>query len=136
MDFERTIYDFGTLFEYNFWPYGNGMSYQTSLRFTPYILGGVGMTFAGEPVENIAAFHFALGAGIKYKFAPRWNVGVEFAVRFTTTDDLDVTSSEGLVLNDPYQIKSGFMKNKDCYSLLGLTVTYDIWAKCDNCNKD
>ena len=136
VDFERTIYDFGTQFEYNFWPYGNGMSYQTSRRFTPYILGGIGMTFASEPVENIAAFHFALGAGIKYKFAPRWNVGVEFAVRFTTTDDLDVTSSEGLVPDDPYQIKSGFMKNKDCYSLLGLTVTYDIWAKCNNCNKD
>ncbi len=136
VEFERTIYDFGLQFEYNFWPYGNGMSYNMSRRLTPYILGGMGLTIAPEPAENVTAAHFSIGLGVKYKFAPRWNVGIEWALRFTTTDQLDVTSTEGLQLDDPYQINSGMLKNKDSYSMLGLTVTYDLWPRCNNCNKD
>lgn len=134
--FEHVIYDVGVQFEYNFWPYGNGMSYRDSRRFTPYMAGGMGLTFAPKTVEGVTAVNFSLGAGIKYKFAPRWNVGIEFSMRFSTSDELDVTVSEGLVLDDPYQVKSGFLKNKDCYSMVGLMVTYDIWPKCDNCNKN
>ena len=136
ISFERKIYDVGLQFEYNFWPYGNGMSYSESRLFTPYLLGGVGLSIAPKPAESVVASHFALGAGVKYKFAPRWNVGVEFSVRFTGTDKLDVTSLDGLILEDPFQIKGGFMKNKDCYSMMGVTVTYDIWPHCDNCNRD
>ncbi len=135
-DFERTIYDVGVQFEYNFWPYGNGMSYRMSRRLTPYVLGGMGLTFAPKPAESIAAAHFSVGVGVKYKFAPRWNVGVEWAFRFTTTDKLDVTSTDGLQLDDPYQISSGMLKNKDSYSMIGLTITYDLWPRCNNCNKD
>lgn len=136
VDFERTIYDVGVQFEYNFWPYGSGMSYNLSRRFTPYILGGMGLTFAPEPAEDVTAAHFSVGVGVKYKFAPRWNVGLEWAFRFTTTDRLDVTSADGLQLDDPYLIKGGMFKNKDSYSMLGLTVTYDLWPRCNNCNKD
>lgn len=136
VSFERNIYDVGVQFEYNFWPYGNGMSYRESHLFTPYLLGGVGLTIAPEPAEDVVAAHFSLGLGFKYKFAPRWNLGVEFAVRFTGTDKLDVTSMEGLMLDDPFLVKGGLMKNKDSYSMLGVTVTYDIWPQCDNCNRD
>lgn len=134
--FEHTIYDVGVQFEYNFWPYGNGMSYRDSRRFTPYMAGGMGLTFAPKTVESVTAVNFSLGAGIKYKFAPRWNVGIEFSIRFSTSDKLDVTSAEGLVLEDPYLVKSGFLKNKDSYSMVGLMVTYDLWPKCNNCNKN
>jgi opacity protein-like surface antigen len=136
LSFERKVYDVSMQFEYNFWPYGNGMSYMESHRMTPYILGGLGLTFAPKPAEDVAAMHLTLGAGVKYKFAPRWNVGVEFAVRFTGTDKLDVASWEGLKLDDPFQVKGGMMKNKDSYSMVGVTVTYDIWPQCYNCNKD
>lgn len=134
--FDRTIYDVGVQFEYNFWPYGNGMSYRESRLFTPYLMGGMGLTIAPAPAEDVAAAHFSLGVGVKYKFAPRWNVGVELAMRFTGTDKLDVTSLDGLMLEDPFQVKGGMMKNKDSYSMIGVTVTYDIWPRCDNCNKD
>lgn len=134
--FDRTIYDVGVQFEYNFWPYGNGMSYRESRLFTPYLMGGMGLTIAPAPAEDVVAAHFSLGVGVKYKFAPRWNVGVELAMRFTGTDKLDVTSLDGLMLEDPFQVKGGMMKNKDSYSMIGVTVTYDIWPRCDNCNKD
>lgn len=136
VSFERNIYDVGVQLEYNFWPYGNGMSYRESRLFTPYLMGGLGLTIAPEPAEDVTAAHFSLGAGVKYKFAPRWNVGVEFAVRFTGTDKLDVTSLDGLMLEDPFQVRGGMMKNKDSYTMIGVTVTYDIWARCDNCNRD
>ena len=136
VSFDRNIYDVGVQFEYNFWPYGNGMSYHESHLFTPYLLGGMGLTIAPEPAEDVATAHFSLGVGVKYKFAPRWNVGVEFAMRFTATDKLDVTSLDGLMLDDPFQVKGGLMKNKDSYSMVGVTVTYDIWPRCNNCNRD
>lgn len=136
VSFDRKIYDVGVQFEYNFWPYGNGMSYNESRLFTPYLLGGVGLTIAPKPVEDVTAAHLAIGVGVKYKFAPRWNVGVEFSMRFAGTDKLDVTSLDGPVLEDPFLVKSGLMKNKDSYSMIGVLVTYDIWPRCDNCNKD
>ena len=136
VSFERNIYDVGVQFEYNFWPYGNGMSYFESNLFTPYLLGGMGLTIAPKPAESVVSPHFSLGIGAKYKFAPRWNVGVELAFRFTGTDKLDVTSTDGLILDDPFQIKGGLMKNKDSYSMVGLTITYDIWPQCGNCHKE
>lgn len=134
--FERTLYDLGVQFEYNFWPYGNGMGYRESRLFTPYVLGGMGFTYAAEPAESVFAPNFVLGAGVKYKFAPRWNVGCEFAMRFTATDKLDVPAKTGMQLDDPYRVKGGFMKNKDSYGFLTLTLTYDLWARCNNCNRD
>lgn len=135
-DFERTLYDLGAQFEYNFWPYGLGLTYRESRRFTPYILGGLGMTYAAAPADDIVTMHFALGGGVKYKFAPRWNVGCEFSMRFTLSDKLDVPAKSGLILEDPYHIKGGTLKNKDSYSFVSLTVTYDLFPKCNNCNKD
>ena len=134
--FERNVYDLGAQFEYNFWPYGNGMTYRESRRFTPYILGGTGLTYAQEPADDILTMNFVVGAGVKYKFAPRWNVGCEVSMRFTLTDKLDVPAKTGLMLDDPYQVESGLLKNKDSYSFVSLTLTYDLWPKCNNCNKD
>lgn len=134
--FERNVYDFGLQFEYNFWPYGNGLTGNGSRRFTPYTLAGMGLTYAEAPADDILTTNFVVGAGVKYKFAPRWNAGFEFSMRFTMSDRLDVPAKTGLVLDDPYQVKSGFLKNKDSYSFVSLTLTYDLWAKCNNCNRD
>lgn len=136
VSFEHTIYDIALQFEYNFWPYGNGLTYRESRRFTPYMATGMGLTLAPKTVESVTAVTFSLAAGVKYKFAPRWNVGLEFSMRFSTSDGLDVVSTDGLVLDDPYLVESGFMKNKDSYSMIGVTVTYDLWPKCDNCNRN
>ena len=62
------------------------------------------------------------------------NVGAEWTFRFTSTDKLDVTSPDGLRLSDPYNIKSGLMKNKDSYSFIVAYISYDIFAKECDCN--
>ena len=71
-----------------------------------------------------------VGLGIKYKLKDRLNLTAEWTMHFTGTDKLDGIS-------DPYGIQSsGLFKNTDCYSALRLSLTYDLWAKCKNCNND
>ena len=127
--FKHKIGDVGFRLEYNFWPYGTGMEYRGAQRLTPYIFGGLGTTVYKTDKTQLA-MNMPLGFGVKYKAADRLNVGLEWAMHFTSTDRLDGVS-------DPYGIKShGLFKNTDCYSHLRLSVTYDLWAKCKTCHND
>lgn len=132
--FDRNIFELSTQFEYNFFAYGTGEGYKDSHRLTPYIQAGLGATYAPKPAEHILALNIPLGIGVKFKVIPRVNVGAEWTFRFTSTDKLDVTSPDGLRLSDPYNIKSGLMKNKDSYSFIVAYISYDIFAKECDCN--
>ena len=132
--FSRNVYELGTQYECHFFGYGTGMGYKGSYRMVPYLSGGVGLTYAPKPANHVFALNIPLGVGVKYKFAERINMGVEWTMRFTTSDRLDVTSAEGLVLDDPLGIDSKGFKNKDCYSLLMLSVSYDLFPKYRKCN--
>lgn len=132
--FSRNIYELGGQFEYNFFAYGTGTGYKDSHKMAPYILGGLGLTYAPKPADHVVSLNIPLGLGVKYKVAERINVGAEWTMRFTTSDRLDVTNKEGLQLEDPYGIKSKGLKNKDCYSWLMLYVSYDMFPKYRKCN--
>lgn len=132
--FNRTVMELGGQFEYNFFAYGSGAGYKDSRRLTPYVLAGAGITYAPKPVEHVFALNIPLGMGVKYKLADRVNVGAEWTMRFTTSDRLDVSSLEGTILDDPYQIASKGMKNKDSYSLLIAYISYDLFPKYRKCN--
>ena len=73
--FKRTIIDLGAQFEYNFLGYGIGNTYRGDRRFTPYILGGLGFTFAPKPVKTVFTMNIPIGVGIKFKATPRINIG-------------------------------------------------------------
>jgi hypothetical protein len=133
-EFSRSIYNLSVQFECNFFAYGNGASYKGTRRFTPYISGGLGATFAPAPLESVFAVELPLGLGVKYKLAPRWNVGCELSYHFTFSDNLDVVSEQAPVLSDPYGIKSSGLKNKDSFSYFSIFVTYDISPKYRRCN--
>lgn len=132
--FKRNLIDFGAQFELNFWSYGIGSGFEGYSRITPYILLGAGITVAPKPVTTNAGLYLPFGIGVKYKIRPRLNVGLEWSIRFTTTDGLDVSNTNGVKLSDPFGIPSSGFKNKDCYSFTMLTITYDILPKCINCN--
>ena len=69
-----------------------------------------------------------MGVGVKYKLASRLNLGVEWGVRFSLSDELDG-------VKDPLYVKSsGAFKNTDCYSALLVTLTYSFKAKCSTCH--
>ncbi|MCM1080008.1 MAG: porin family protein [Bacteroidales bacterium] len=128
--FKRNLTDFNAVFEYNFWPYGTGRDYRGAKRITPYIFIGLGMTVAsGNGNSSSVAANIPLGIGVKYKVGQRINLGIEWGVHISTSDELDGQK-------DPYGIvSSGIFKNTDCYSSLRATLTYSFSAKCKTCNK-
>lgn len=128
-EFNNRITEAGLRLEYNFWPYGTGREYRGARRFTPFILAGLGATFYGGP-EKGATMNLPIGAGVKYKIGERLNLTAEWAIRITMSDKLDGSK-------DPVGIKSsGLFKNTDCYSVLQIGLSYDLWEKCKTCYKE
>ena len=123
--FSKPLVDVACLYELGFWAYGTGGSYKGSHRLAPYIQMGLGVTACNKQV----ALNIPLGTGVKYKFAPRWNCGADFSVRFTTGDKLDG-------IEDPYRISSGAFKNKDSYAMFMFYVAYDLCPKYRKCNNE
>ncbi len=128
-EFDNTLTEGMLRMEWNFWAYGTGREYRGARRLAPFITVGLGLThYSGE--ESGLTPALLIGGGLKYKVAPRLNIIAEWAVRVTTSDKLDGRA-------DPSGIKSsGLFKNTDCYSMLQLSLTYDIWMKCKTCHND
>lgn len=130
VSFSKSIMDAGLRYEYNFLPYGTGREYRGALRFTPYITMGLGVTSVSGDGSSAFTMNVPLGAGVKYKVGHRLNIGLEWAMHFSLSDNLDG-------VKDPYGIEStGIFKNTDCYSALQFTLTYDIMPKCKTCNNN
>lgn len=128
--FSNSLIDACMRFEYNFWAYGTGREYYGARRLAPFLAFGLGLTHVSQPSSNVLAANMLLGVGLKYKVADRLNLTAEWMMHFAGSDRLDG-------VEDPYTIKSsGLFKNTDCYGVLQLTLTYDIWAKCKTCNND
>lgn len=121
--FDSSLWDISLTYELHFWGYGIGGTYKGHRRVTPYLSFGLGMT-AGKGVTTA---NLPIGFGVKCKVAPRWNVGLDWAVHFSFSDNLDGIS-------DPYNISSGMLKNKDSYCLTMLYVSYDFGPKCISCH--
>jgi len=130
-EFNRNLVDASLHYEFNFLPYGTGADYRGAKRITPYTTIGLGLTYAwGGEAKKALTMNIPVGFGVKYKAADRINVGLEWTMRFSMSDELDG-------VKDPYRIESkGLFKNTDCYQMLQLSVSYDIWAKCKICNNN
>lgn len=128
--FDRSLTDVSVTYEYNFWPYGTGRDYRGAKRLTPFVFGGIGTTYVSGGEKKVFTANVPIGLGIKYKLKERLNVGLEWSMHFSLSDELD-----GMA--DPYGIKSsGAFKNTDCYSGLMITLTYSFKSKCRTCNND
>lgn len=128
--FSNTLVDAGLRFEYNFWPFGTGREYFGAKRFTPFVAVGLGLTYAKAQSGSVFTGNLPIGVGVKYKLGTRLNVALEWVMHFSLSDELDGTA-------DPYGIESsGMFKNTDSYSMLQLSITYDVWAKCRTCHND
>ncbi len=130
--FERLFYELGGQVEFNFFNYSNDYAYLNTTKFTPYVFTGIGFTYAAGGKSFFDA-NIPLGIGMKYKIKERFNLGFEFSFRRLFRDDFDVTQKEGFNLDDPYDIKSGPVKNKDWYSLTMITLTWDFGPRCKDC---
>ena len=91
------------------------------------------MQFSGYSTVGggYVSFDASLGAGVKYKIAPRWNISLEFAMHKTLGDSFD-----GKALADPYHIESSVLKNTDWFSTTLFSITYEFGRKKEICNND
>ena len=132
--FERNVIDLGGQVEFNFFPYSDQYQYMYTKRISPFIAGGFGFSASPGGGNMFFSPHLSLGTGVKYKLKNRINLGAEWTVRKLFSDALDVDGSNEL-LNDPYGIGSGWLKNRDLYSMLTISVTYDFGLRNCNCNR-
>lgn len=133
--FSRTLYDLGVQLEWGFCGYGIE-GWNGTRRLAPYGLTGLGVTFAPKPERNDLAACIPIGLGLRYKLSDRVNVGLEWTMRFSTSDRLDVTGNYGTELENPFMIKGKGIKNKDSYSFTMLYVTFDVFKRPCNCNDE
>lgn len=128
-EFDNSLVDLSVAYEYNLWPYGTGREYRGAKPLVPFVFGGLGMTYV-HTGKNVFTANMPIGFGVKYKVADRMNIGVEWAMHLSMSDELDGSK-------DPYHIKSsGLFKNTDCYGMLQVTLTYSFSAKCRTCHND
>ena len=116
--------------EFNFFPYSDKFDYAGAKRFSPYVLVGIGLTVAPGGGKTFASPNIPLGVGMKYKIKNRLNLGCEFSFRKLFGDGLEGKD----MLDDPYGVKGSALKNKDWYSFLLLSVTWDFGPRCRTCN--
>ena len=135
LEFSRTLYDLGVQMEWGFCGYGME-GFNGNHRLAPYGLLGIGMTFAPKPLQNDFAADFPVGMGIRYKLSERVNLGLEWTMRFSTSDRLDVTRDYSPMLEDPFMIKGKGIKNKDSYSFTMLYVTFDVFKRPCHCDDE
>ena len=128
--FNRSIMELGGQAEFNFFPYSDKFDYAGAKRFSPYVLVGIGLTVAPGGGKTFASPNIPLGVGMKYKIKNRLNLGCEFSFRKLFGDGLEGKD----MLDDPYGVKGSALKNKDWYSFLLLSVTWDFGPRCRTCN--
>lgn len=131
--FSRTFVELGGQVEFNFFHYSDKYGYLGTKRFSPYIFTGLGVTY-GTGNKSFIGMNLPLGIGLKYKWKERLNLGFEFSFRKLFGDAFDVTSNPGKgSLEDPYDIESSFLKNKDWYVLTMFSVTWDFGQRKKSC---
>ncbi|MDR0349146.1 MAG: DUF6089 family protein [Tannerella sp.] len=126
--FDRNLIELGGQFEFNFMPYSDKFAYLNTKRFSSYMLLGYGVTVAPGN-GTFVSMHVPIGAGVKYKLKNRLNLGCEFSYRKLFGDGLDNKE-----LDDPYGTGGSIFKNKDGYSFLMLSLTWDFGPRNRQCN--
>lgn len=131
--FSRSLVELGGQMEFNFFPYSDKFAYAGAKRFSPYVFLGLGVTY-GAGSDAFFGPNIPLGVGVKYKVKNRINLGCEFSFRKLFGDGFDVTDEGNAMLDNPYHISGSFLKNKDWYSFLLLSVTWDFGPRNRPCN--
>lgn len=130
VSFDRNVIELGGQMEFNFFPYSDKYAYMNTRKLTPYVLVGLGLTVASGGGDSFVGPNIPLGVGVKYKVKNRVNLGCEFTMRKLFGDNFEGNDK----LNDPYKLGSDWLKNKDWYSFLLLSVTWDFGPRTRPCN--
>jgi len=134
-EFNRTVYAFSVQAEWGFLGY-TASEWMGGSRLAPYGMAGLGFDFIPAPATNDFALDMPLGLGVRYKLAPRVNIGLEWCMHFTSSDRLDVGKGAGRGFEDPAMIAGKGLKNKDSYCCTMFYVTFDVFKRPCDCNDE
>jgi hypothetical protein len=130
VSFRRSWIEMSGQGEFNFFPYSDKYGYLNTRRLTPYMAFGAGLTIAPGRGQPMVTMHIPVGVGVKYKLMNRMNVGGELTFRKLMSDGFEGVAS----LQDPYDIPSSWLKNKDWYVCLQFSLTWDFGPRAVPCN--
>ncbi len=128
--FKARLWELSVRPEFHFWNYGWASDYREKRRIAPFLTAGLGVGYSRRSTDNGSKSSLGLmipiGAGFKWKMAPRWNAQITALWTKAFSDDLDG-------IDDPYGIDSGALKNTDWTGQILLSVTFDFKERCLEC---
>ena len=128
--FKSKVTEFSTKFEYNFLDYFDETGNKI---FTPYLFFGMGANMLKNIEKNNLKVKgknnlnliLPFGLGFKYLYKNRFSLALEFEIKKTLTDEIDVLeNNETLIKNFQY----GNPKSNDFYYFTGLTISYILYT--------
>lgn len=107
--------------EFNFFRLGL-QEYDSRVKpITPYIFLGVGVGLHGMNYGTAAAY-LPFGIGVKWKFAPRWNLQLAWQHNLYFTDDLEILED----LGNTYNLNGTNFLNDDLTGQLMLGIVFEF----------
>jgi len=115
--------------EFNFFDLMQKSNSRNSKKYSTYIFAGLGTTiYANESSNTVTAFSIPFGVGFKYKVSTRFNVNLQWNMRWLSSDDLEAVND----LNNAQRLNGSNPLNKDFFSTVTLGITFDFLKKpCD-----
>lgn len=117
--------------EFSYWNYGWGADYREKHRLAPFLTMGIGFGWAsGESSgDDRTAYMLSvpIGAGLKWKMAPRWDMQLTCLWSKVLGDQMD-----GIV--DPYQTGSKVPMNTDWTGSAVMSITFSFGERCLECH--
>lgn len=109
---------------------------QESMRWSPYVAGGVGAYYANDNENAAVAFSIPFGVGIKYCPTERLTLGIEWGMRKTYSDDLDALSPDYMSNTEgEFGLKQKtFVENSDLFSYTGIYISYKFFESKFMCS--
>ncbi len=121
--FSGTVLDITLQFEFNFMPYS---TFGRAGEYAFYTTGGIGVAFiniSGPSSPLVIPF----GVGAKVNLGKKMGIGIEWGFRKMFYDKLDGFENP---IDPEYR---SFIHNNDWYSIAGISLTYKIYNKLEDC---
>ncbi|MDS1031671.1 DUF6089 family protein [Porphyromonadaceae sp. NP-X] len=129
VNFSNSLNAFDICGEFNFFDLMQKPNNRNSKRYSTYVFAGLGtMIYPSDSNKTSTAISIPFGVGFKYKVSSRFNVNLQWSMRWINRDDLEGVSD----LNNPHSLNGSNPLNKDFFSAITLGITFDFLKKpCD-----
>lgn len=121
--------------EFNFFRYGERTNDTRIKPITPYIFLGIGAAVYGQPDDpySAIAIYFPFGIGMKWRFAPRWQLLAAWQHNLYFVDDVEKVGE----LGNTYDMNGINFLNNDLMGQVTLGIAFEFAERpraCKTCS--